>query len=99
LIKSQSHLQKKFADLPLTYGSIAFDLSSDPSNYLLVGDVNDDNILDIIDIAQILSVYTDLSVSIPPGTPEDVNFDGFITIDDAAFAPINYTDLEILGVE
>jgi len=97
LIKSSSHLQKKYADLNLACGSINFDFTSNPSNHLKASDVNDDNQLDIFDIGLILTLYTDLAVPVAPRTPQDVNFDEVITIDDIAFPLINYTDLEIPG--
>jgi hypothetical protein len=97
LIKSPSHLQKKYADLTLTCGSTFFDFTVDPQNHLKASDVNDDNQLDIFDIGLVLTLYTDLTVPVAPHTPQDINFDEVITIEDVAFPLINYTDLEIPG--
>lgn len=67
-------------------------------NYqLLVGDVNDSNTITIEDIAAVLVKYTDFSVPVPSGTPEDVNADGTITIEDVALVLLNYVDFTIRG--
>jgi hypothetical protein len=97
LIKSRSHLQKKHGGLNLTCGSIRFNYTSDPAKHLRVGDVNGDNVLDITDIASILTLYTDLTVPVAANTPQDINFDETITIEDIAYTLINFTDLEIPG--
>lgn len=59
---------------------------------LLSGDVNNDNIIDGRDIVRILAYFTDFRVDVPPETPEDINNDGYITIDDFALALVNYLD-------
>lgn len=96
LIKSGSHLQKKFTDISLAVGENTYDWSGVE---LLVGDVDDNNLITIEDIASILSLYTDFSIPVDIGTLQDVNYDQRITIDDVALALINYTDFSIGGDE
>jgi hypothetical protein len=99
LIKSGSHLQKRFENLNLSCGLIEFDFSTTQDEVLLVGDVNDTNTITIEDVVSVLTFYTDFVIPVAPYTPQDVNFDETITIDDIALSLINYTDFEIPGDE
>lgn len=95
LVKTGSHLQKRFASV-VVLGAEA-DLSGSLASQLKLADVNNTNTLTIEDIAMILAKYTDFNVPVPAGTPEDVNADGKITIDDIALPLVNYTDFTIAG--
>lgn len=75
------------------------DWSKTEDQQLPVGDVDNDNKITIDDVAAVLSKYTDFSIPVAAGTPEDVNNDQAITIEDVALTLIHYTDLEIPGDE
>lgn len=99
LIKSRSHLKKKFSGWTVACGDTSLDRSSQQMDELLVGDVNDSNTITVDDVSLVLAKYTDFSVPVAAGTPEDVNMDGVITINDVALVLYNYQDFEILGDE
>ncbi|CAN5331446.1 hypothetical protein BH10PAT1_BH10PAT1_0160 [soil metagenome] len=96
-IKDGSHLRKKLGSLVLTNAT-----NSAPASWnntqLLIGDFNDDNIINIIDVGKILSVYASLSIPVNiTNQPYDVNSDGTINIVDVALALSNYTALTVNG--
>jgi hypothetical protein len=94
-IKESSHLQKKFGQFFISSNDNNLDLSSQS---LLGGDFNNDNKIDIGDLAKFLSIYTQLSTPVNSNNQiYDVNSDGQIDISDIAFVLSNYTQLEVLG--
>lgn len=95
LVKTGSHLQKRFTNVAVTGTEV--NLSGSLASQLKLADVNNTNTLTIDDIALILAKYVDFSVPVPAGTPEDVNADGVITISDIALPLVNYTDFTIAG--
>ena len=103
LIKGDSHLQKKFESITLTGGASTQNLAQGEADELVSGDVNDDNVINIDDIAQIKRFYTDFKVPVVPTDPDsrasDINKDGSITITDLALMAINWTKLTVAGDE
>lgn len=94
-IKEATHLQKKFAAITLSSGANTEDFTGVP---MMAGDFNDDNIIDIGDMASILSAYTSLTVPVTSANKiYDVNGDGVISINDVALGLSNYTALQING--
>jgi hypothetical protein len=94
-IKEPSHLQKKFAAVTLVTGSNPEDWTASP---LKAGDFNNDNKIDILDIAQILARYIALTVPVDQTNQIfDVNGDVIINIQDIALVLSNYTQLQVLG--
>ena len=97
-IKGPSHLQKGFCGVTFIAGqTVEKDWTS---NNLLAGDFIDDNVLNIMDIADILRVYTALSIPVD-GTNRIYDVDGseFINISDIALVFSNYTVLSREGDE
>ena len=65
---------------------------------ILAGDFDSNNILNIIDLGKMLSVYTALSVPVTDlNRIYDIDADASITISDIAQVLSNYTALEIPG--
>ncbi len=96
IIKPKNHLAYIINDMSLTYGEKAsYDIS--PNVIPVSGDVNDDNKLDITDIAQMLGKYTALEVLLGSGEFEDLNGDGKLDIRDIAIILGNYTQLVLEG--
>ena len=97
-IKGPSHLQKNF-------GAVEFIADQTvernwTSVGLLVGDFNNDNKLNIMDVAAILTKYTALSVPVDDANRiYDVNGNGVINISDVALTLTNYTVLSRNGDE
>ena len=102
LVKGLSHLQKKFAINYQGKGDV-FDFSSDQGLQLRAGDVTNDNVISISDIARVSKYYTDLSVPVDISDPRmvaaDINKDREITIIDLALIAINWSEFLILGDE
>jgi len=96
LLKSPSHLQKRYTGVQIVANESVVDLSN---TELLSGDVNNTNSITIEDIAEVLSLYTDFVIPASPETPEDINDDHFITITDVALGLLNYDDFTIQGEE
>ena len=95
LIKGGIHLTRKFAGIQINTGENTANWSE---TSLLIGDFDNNNILNIIDFAFILQQYTDLSVPITEENQRfDVNLDNQINIIDIALVLQNYTDLEVRG--
>ena len=94
-IKGPVHLQKKFANISISSGSNTQDWSG---SSLRAGDFDDNNVLNITDIASILTEFTQLSVSVNSGNQKyDIDSDGLINIVDIALILTNYTALEVTG--
>ena len=97
LIKSPGYLQKKFGSVTLLPGE-----NITPVGWrdikILAGDFDSNNILNIIDLGKMLSVYTALSVPVTDlNRIYDIDADASITISDIAQVLSNYTALEIPG--
>jgi len=105
-IKGPSHLQKGFCGVTFIAGQTVEKDWTDDEFLLLVGDFLHgdppvyDNVLNIMDIADILRVYTALSVPVD-GTNRIYDVDGseFIDISDIALVFSNYTVLSREGDE
>jgi hypothetical protein len=94
-VKDPTHLSRKFASVTLTNGANSLDLTS---KLLLTGDFDNNNSINILDIAQMLSQYVALSTPVnQTNSMFDVNNDGNINILDIAVVLSNYTQLEVLG--
>ncbi len=99
-IKGWTHLQKKFVSVTLNSGTNSKDWSEIT---LKAGDFNNEgetgyNVLNIDDIAKILSVYTALNVPVNTSNQiYDVNLDNSININDIALVLANYTALNVEG--
>ncbi|GEM_PF-943702 len=93
-VKGPYHLRRKVENVVLVAGEneIIF------AEQVLVGDFDEDNILDIQDVSAILSAYTALSVVPTQETKKyDVNWDGTINIIDISLVLANYTELNVYG--
>lgn len=99
-VKGWAHLQKKFGNVNLASGTNTQDWTG---TTLKAGDFNNEgetgyNILNIDDIAKILSVYTALSVPVTSSNQiYDINLDNKISIEDIALVLANYTALNVQG--
>ncbi|OGV96249.1 hypothetical protein A2W24_04070 [Microgenomates group bacterium RBG_16_45_19] len=101
-IKTDNHLRRRFNNVPLAgTGNIAFNFTTDPtfrSYELYAGDINHDNRITQYDVALVNSVYTgSFAVSVPPGTPADINMDNIVDIQDLAIALIHFQDFIVPG--
>jgi hypothetical protein len=97
LVKDENHLRRKLGSLTLTptdnSGPVAWNLI-----ILKAGDFNNDNVLNITDISNLLTVYNALSVPVIAGNRiYDANSDNTINIDDISLVLSNYTALQIPG--
>lgn len=104
LIKSPAHLQKKFTK-NLIQGTNTADWTA-PGSEILAGDVwsqpdstYHDNKITTEDIISVLSMWTDFSVDVAPGTLQDLNGDNKITNEDIRIILINYNSPIIYGQE
>lgn len=88
-VKAKSHLQRCVDNIAIQSGQNTINIADD-THKLLSGDVNGDNKLNIFDFSQAGRLYTDLSVPVALGTPEDVNHDGQISIVDLSLIIFNY---------
>jgi hypothetical protein len=95
-IKGPAHLQKNLDEVMIVTGQmVEVDGTAEP---LKVGDFNDDNVLNLVDIGEVLSVYTALSVPVTSNNQiYDVDADNIINISDIALVLSNYTALEVRG--
>ena len=94
-IKGPIHLQKKFPNVTLNQGTNTKDFSLIP---LKAGDFNNDNILNINDIASLLSYYTALSSPVNSQNQKfDIEANGAIDINDVSLVLANYTQREVGG--
>jgi len=94
-VKGPVHLQKKFANVSLNQGSNSEDWSGVA---LKAGDFDDNNVLNISDIAAMLAEYTALSVPVNQSNQKfDIDANGVINIIDIALILANYTALEVPG--
>lgn len=100
-VKGHSHLQKTFTNVVYNGGNQLVNLSETEANQARAGDVTDDNVITIEDIAQVSRFFTDFSV--PVNTDDaamvasDINKDGIITIQDLALIAINWSDFRVEG--
>jgi cell division septation protein DedD len=94
-IKEATHLQRKFASIALVNGINTYNWTGSP---LLAGDFDGNNFINILDVAKILAVYTELTTPVTAATQKyDVNNDGVINVVDIALGLTNYTALEVPG--
>lgn len=97
-VKEPYHLRKRMGTLTLSNGSYALAPTSWNNEILLAADYNNDNTLDITDLAKWLSVYNQLEVPVTDSNKQyDVNGDGSIDLTDIALILANYTALEVPG--
>jgi hypothetical protein len=95
--KDDGYLRKKLGDISLNAGD-NFAPSSWGSQMLLAGDFDDNNILNVFDIGDILSVYIRLSVVVIPSNQVfDINVDDIISLEDIVIVLSNYTSLNVPG--
>ena len=94
-IKGESHLRQKFPDVHLNEGVNDFDLSSVT---LKAGDFDDNNTINIRDVAAINAVRTDLDVTRNDENKIfDVDGNGIININDVAIVLSNYDSFDVKG--
>jgi hypothetical protein len=96
-VKSPGRLRRKLGSMSFVSGA-----NTAPSAWssikILAGDFDDNNILNIVDIGKMLSVYTALSVPVDSeNSVYDIDANGIINITDVAIVLSNYTALEING--
>lgn len=95
LVKGASHLQRKFENEMIQGGGEIKDWSQKP---LLAGDFNSDNLLDISDVADLLSFYEgEKNITDKESSLYDVNFDGLVDSLDVDVVVENYNNLEVRG--
>jgi len=95
--KDQSHLRKELGPITLYPSQNMYDQAW-INKTVLAGDLDGNNILNILDIGRILSVYTALSVPVTQiNEVSDLNLDGVINILDIGLILANYTALEVPG--
>ena len=101
LVKTDTTLMKKLGQITISPG-----INSAPAGWsqtpLIVGDLENTgdqaNVINISDIAKMLSIYTTLSIPVTAPTSQyDVNFDGRIDIRDVALVLSNFTALQVPG--
>ena len=96
--KGESHLGKKFKNIEIKSINETINLTSED---IRAGDVNNDNKIDISDIAQILTYYKTFSNKVDENNQKmvnsDINKDGKITIIDIAIAALNWSSLTTHG--
>ena len=101
LVKGHSHLQKRFTNLVYNGNNQLVDLSTTEANQCRAGDVTDDNVITIDDVAAVSKYYTDFAVTVNSSDAKmiaaDINKDGKITIQDLALIAINWSDFEVEG--
>lgn len=104
LIKSPTHLQKKFTK-NLIQGTNTADWTAAGSE-LLAGDVwsqqdntYHDNKITTEDVISVLNMWTDFTVNVGAGTLQDLNADNKITSDDIRLLLANYKSPTIYGQE
>ncbi len=96
-VKDEGYLRKKLGSLTLYPGNTSYDPSW-VNQVMLAGDFDSNNILNIIDIGKILSVYTALTVPVNSGNIiYDVDANNIIDIRDIAIVLSNYISLEVRG--
>lgn len=94
-IKSQSYLQRKFANVTLATGTNNKDFTANP---LRAGDFTGNNVINIQDISEILSKYTVLTQPVDTTTSKyDINNSTTLTILDISLVLSNYTALTVPG--
>ncbi len=97
LAKTSGYLRKRLGNISLTPGA-----NTAPSSWsglkLIAGDFDGNNILNIVDIGQILSIYTALSVPVSQSNQiYDLDANAVINISDIATVLSNYVALQISG--
>ena len=103
LVKGYSHLQKRYRQIIINEDSLVVDLTQNPEDFIIAGDVNHDNTITIADIARVSKYYTELARLIDPSDTDmidaDITKDGYITIQDLALVAINWIDFIVKGDE
>ncbi len=95
-VKVPNYLMKSWNAISLNYGKNI--LREIPT--LMVGDFDNDNKIDILDIGLLLSVYNSLSVPVNETNQKyDVDGNGVINIFDISIVLSNYTELVVRGDE
>jgi len=103
LVKGNSHLQKRYRQITISGDGLVIDLTQNPEDIIIAGDVNHDNTITIADIARVSKFYTELARLIDPSDIDmidaDVTKDGYITIQDLVLVAINWIDFITKGDE
>lgn len=96
-VKGKSHLQVKFDNFSVSTDGSTVDWSYKP---LIAGDFNSDNLIDLSDIAKLLSFYEKKESEVSSENAlYDINFDGIINFLDVDTVTANYNSLEVNGEE
>ena len=94
-LKPEGYLRRKLGTITIQGGTNTL---AQAGKEVLAGDFDGNNILNILDIGKILSVYTELSVPVTTATRiYDIDISDDINITDVAIVLINYTALQIYG--
>ena len=94
-LKPEIHLQRKFNLVEIKPGKNLFDWRQIK---FIPGDFNNDNVLNVLDLALILQQYKILNTPVNSQNKKyDVNLDGVINITDIALVMQNYIRLQVPG--
>jgi outer membrane biosynthesis protein TonB len=97
LVKGEGHLARKFSDISIVRGVNTWNWSA---TKLRAGDFNNDNKLDVTDVALLLAPYISLSVQLSGGQVVfDIDGNGVLEARDIVVVLTNYNQLEVVGDE
>lgn len=97
LVKGPIHLQKRFTNIEVGNTPGGKNLTVTP---LLAGDFDNNNILNIFDLALLLQEYTQLETPVTTANQRyDVSLNNTLNIFDLALVLQNYSELEVRGEE
>lgn len=103
LIKSPTHLQKKFAFVIISSTMPIQDWTSQPLKigdiWSSVADTYHDNKITAEDVIAFLNTWTSISVDVPANIPADYNEDGRVNTQDVRLLLLNYNLPTIYGEE
>ena len=97
LVKGDGYLQRMFEIIIIKRGVNIYYWND---RELLAGDFNSDNILELKDLAELLSVYNEEINPVQTGFEVfDLDLDGYIEIKDIELVLINFNQLKLVGEE
>lgn len=97
-IKDDAHLRRRFDNITLTRGKVNSFVKKHPGDFVLAGDFNGDNKLNIQDFGLMMTHIKSLQNAVTDQNKKfDINGDGNINFADVALLLTNYTSLELPG--
>lgn len=95
LVKPDYYLANRFRSINVTSGQTTWDWGS---SSFRVGDFNNDNIINLLDVGMILAIYNQKSVTVNSSNRQyDVDANGVINADDIDIVLGNYSSLNVEG--